>query len=151
MNDWIIRLLFVGHSAATLYMTGVTWFVQVVHYPLFARIGVAEFSAYEQRHTALTTWVVAPPMLLEAGTAMLLIWLRPVGVSDMQIWIGLALLAVIWASTFLVQVPCHEVLSREYDSVVHQRLVSTNWIRTAAWSLRGLLVLWMVWSIWETP
>ena len=48
------------HAAATLYMTGLIWFVQVVHYPLMGLTGKAEFSAYEQRHTLLTTWVVAP-------------------------------------------------------------------------------------------
>ena len=35
------------------------------------------------------------------------------------------------------------------DAAVLKRLVRTNWLRTAAWSLRGLLVFWMVWSIWE--
>jgi hypothetical protein len=150
MNDSVIRLLFLAHCAATLYMTGVIWFVQIVHYPLFASIGVAEFSSYEQRHTALTTWIVTPPMLVELATALLLIWLRPFGVSTLQVWIGLGLLVAIWISTFLLQVPCHEVLSKEFDDAVHKRLVWTNWLRTAAWSLRGLLVLWMVWSFWET-
>ena len=149
MNESMIHLLFLAHCAATLYMTGVIWFVQVVHYPLLAKIGVVEFSSYEQRHTALTTWVVAPPMLLELAIALLLIWFRPLGVLNVQVWIGLGLLAVIWISTFLVQVPCHEALSKVFDDAVHQRLVWTNWLRTAAWSLRGCLVLWMVWSIWE--
>ncbi len=149
MNDSMIHLLFLAHCAVTLYMTGVIWFVQVVHYPLFARVGVAEFSAYEQRHTTLTTWVVAPPMLGELATAFLLVWFRPHGVSNLQAWSGLILLTMIWGSTFLVQVPCHEVLSKEFDAAVHKRLVWTNWLRTAAWSLRGLLVFWMAWSIRE--
>src|SRR5210317_2033416 len=109
MNDSTICLLFLAHCATTLYMMGVIWFVQVVHYPLFRNIGVVEFSSYAQRHTALTTWVVAPPMLVELATALLLIWLRPLGVSTVQVWTGLGLLAVIWGFTFLVQVPCHEV------------------------------------------
>ena len=149
MNDSMIRLLFLAHCAVTLYMTGVIWFVQVVHYPLFASVGAAEFSAYEQRHTTLTTWVVAPPMLVELATALLLVWFRPQGVSNLQAWSGLILLTIIWGFTFLVQVPCHEVLSKEFDAAVHRRLVWTNWLRTAAWSLRGLLVFWMAWSIWE--
>jgi hypothetical protein len=66
-----------------------------------------------------------------------------------MLWAGTALLAVIWLSTAVVQVPCHEVLSRVFDSEVYQSLVSTNWIGTAAWSLRGLLLLWMVWSLHE--
>jgi hypothetical protein len=134
-----------GHLAATLFMTGLIWFVQVVHYPLFAGTGGAEFADYERRHTDLTTWVVGPPMLIEGATAMLLFWYRPARVAAWQLWVGVALLVVIWLSTALVQVPCHEALSRGFDSLVHQRLVQTNWLRTAAWSLRGLLALWMVW------
>ena len=145
MSESLPRLFLLGHLAATLFMTGLIWFVQVVHYPLFAGTGGAEFADYEQRHTGLTTWVVGPPMLVEGATALLLFWYRPAGVAAWQLWAGAALLAVIWLSTALVQVPCHEVLSRGFDSLAHRRLVGTNWMRTAAWSLRGLLALWMVW------
>ena len=96
MNDDLIRLLFLSHAAATWYMTGVIWFVQVVHYPLFAAVGSQAFSTYEQRHTSLTTWVVAPPMLVEAATAVLLFWLRPPGVLAWQLWTGVILVAAIW-------------------------------------------------------
>jgi hypothetical protein len=82
-------------------------------------------------------------MLVEAGTALGLFWFPPLGVSTWQLAIGLALLAVIWLSTALVQVPCHKRLSQGFDAATHRRLVGTNWIRTVAWSLRGLLVLWM--------
>jgi hypothetical protein len=144
MNENLPRLVLLAHLASTLFMTGLIWFVQVVHYPLFDSVG-AGFPDYEQRHTSLTTWVVGPPMLLEAATAGLLFWLRPPGVSTWQLWLGLALLAVVWLSTAFVQVPCHELLSKQFDPGVHQRLVHSNWVRTAAWSLRGLLVLWMAW------
>ncbi|MCX7408585.1 MAG: hypothetical protein NTZ32_10945 [Planctomycetales bacterium] len=146
MNDPIIRLLFLAHLGSSMYMVGLIWFVQVVHYPLFASVGNLEFPYYEQRHTALTTWVVAPPMLIEGATAVLLIWFRPTSVAQWSLWAGLALLGVSWLSTAVIQVPCHEILSKAFDPVVHQRLVSTNWLRTAAWSLHGALVLWMAWS-----
>jgi hypothetical protein len=149
MSEPLARLLFLLHLATTLFMVGVIWFVQVVHYPLFAKTGTTEFPGYEQTHTTLTTWVVAPPMLVEAGTAVLLLWFRPPGISNLQCGTGLALLIAIWLSTMFLQVPCHEWLSRGFDSVVHQRLVATNWLRTAAWSLRGLLVLWMAWSAYR--
>jgi hypothetical protein len=124
-------------------MVGVIWFVQVVHYPLFAKAASTDFRAYELRHTALTTWVVAPPMLCEGITALLMFWFKPTGVASWQLAIGLALLTVIWLSTAFVQVPCHNALSLGFDAVVHRRLVGTNRIRTTAWSLRALLVLWM--------
>lgn len=143
MNESLTRLLLLSHFAATLIMIGVIWFVQVVHYPLFAKTGSADFRSYEQRHTSLTTWVVAPPMLVEGITALLLFCFRPTGVTNWQLSIGLSLLGIIWLSTTLVQVPCHNLLSQGFDPVVHQRLVRTNWMRTVAWSARGLLVLWI--------
>jgi hypothetical protein len=149
MNDVMIRLIFLSHAATTLYMTGLIWFVQIVHYPLLGAVGNAEFSAYEQRHMSLTTWVVGPPMLVEAATALLLFWFRPEGVATWQVWSGVVLLAIIWLSTALLQVPCHDALSKGYSAKVHRRLVSTNWVRTIAWNLRGLLVLWMVWMTWK--
>lgn len=146
MNETLLMMLLLSHFATTLFMTGVIWFVQIVHYPLFASTGSTDFRTYEQRHSTLTTWVVAPPMLVEGVTALLLFWFRPTGVSTWQLSIGLALVAVIWLSTALVQVPCHDALSQGFDSSVHQRLVRTNWMRTATWSLRSLLVAWMVLS-----
>ena len=143
MSGSLPTLLLLSHFAATLFMLGVIWFVQIVHYPLFAKTGCADFRVYEQWHAALTTWVVAPPMLWEVITALLLFWFKPTGVLPWQLAVGLALLAVIWLSTALVQVPCHNVLSKDFNSVVQRRLVRTNWIRTAAWSLRVLLVFWM--------
>lgn len=34
-RQWLLLV----HAAVTLYMTGVIWFVQVVHYPLFSCVG----------------------------------------------------------------------------------------------------------------
>lgn len=145
MNDPLIRFLFLAHLGSSQYMVGLIWFVQVVHYPLFDSVGNREFPSYEQRHTALTTWVVAPPMLIEGATAVLLIWFCPTSIAQWSVWTGLGLLGVCWLSTAFIQVPCHEVLSKVFEPVVHQRLVLTNWLRTAAWSLHGGLVLWMAW------
>jgi hypothetical protein len=150
MNDRLIHAVLLAHLAATLFMTGVIWFVQVIHYPLFLSVGSAEFADYEQRHTALTTWIVAPPMLVEGATALVLLWLKPHAVPTWQLTAGLGLLAVIWVSTALVQVPCHEVLSTGFEPSVVHRLVLSNWIRTVAWSLRAISTLWMVWSTLDT-
>ena len=146
MSDPLARGALLAQVAATLFMTGLIWFVQVVHYPLFAGTGNAEFADYERRHVALTTWVVGPAMLAEAATALLLLWHRPQAVTAWQAWAGLVLLGVVWLSTALVQVPCHERLTAGFDAAVHHRLVWTNWVRTAAWSLRALLALWMTWA-----
>ncbi|MDP9425766.1 MAG: hypothetical protein M3P37_06925 [Actinomycetota bacterium] len=124
-------------------MVGLIWFVQVVHYPLFARVGEEGFLLYSDAHSRLTSYVVGPPMLLEAGTALLLVFLRPEGVPLYLAIVGLALVAVIWLSTALLQVPRHTALGAGFDRSAWRGLVGTNWIRTAAWSARGLIVLWM--------
>ena len=57
-------------------------------------------------------------------------------------WIGLAVLALIWVSTFAVQVPLHARLASGFDRAVWHRLVVTNWLRTLAWTVRaGIAVL----------
>jgi len=139
----MLNFILLAHIAATLFMVGLIWFVQIVHYPLFGSVGVDGFAAYEAAHTQRTTWVVGPPMLVEAGTAALLVWLRPANLNGTLLWIGAALLAVIWLSTLLLQVPRHNLLSGGFDPTAYRALVATNWIRTAAWSVRGVLVLWL--------
>jgi len=139
----MIVWLFLIHLLTTLFMLGVIWFVQVVHYPLFAKVGAADFPDYEQIHVTLTGRVVALPMIVELLTGFLLVWFKPAEISFTQCTIGLALLAVIWLSTMQLQVPAHESLARGFDPAVQKKLVATNWLRTVAWSLRGLLVLFM--------
>ena len=143
MTDTIPRAVFLLHLAATLYMVGVIWFVQLVHYPLFARVGPSEFAGYERAHRRFTARAVAPPMLAELVTAGLLLWVRPEPLPLWAVVAGLALVAANWVSTCAVQIPCHDRLTRGFDPAVHRRLVATNWLRTVVWSLRGLLVLGM--------
>ncbi|MEZ6065669.1 MAG: hypothetical protein R3B90_08160 [Planctomycetaceae bacterium] len=144
MMDDVMRWLLVSQAVSTLLMVGLIWFVQVVHYPLFDAVGRDRFADYERRHTLRTTWVVGPPMLIEAVSATLLCWLKPAGLSDWSVWAGLAMLALIWLSTAVVQVPCHSRLERGFDEVAYRRLVRTNWLRTVLWSARGGLASWML-------
>ena len=126
---------------ATAMMTGIIWFVQIVHYPLFTKIPKEGFTRYEQAHTVRTGWVVAPLMVLELGTALLLLFYRPLSTSPIYL-AALGCLILIWLSTFLVQVPLHGVLEKQSDHRAMLLLDRTNWIRTILWSLRlGLLAL----------
>ncbi|GAB5519058.1 MAG: hypothetical protein RhofKO_13090 [Rhodothermales bacterium] len=136
--------LMTAHIASTFIMLGVILIVQVVHYPLFAKVGEATYVAYQADHMRLITYIVFPAMLVELLTAIALVFTPPIGVPTWLCWVGLALVAVIWASTALLQVPIHSMLTAGFDATAHQRLVATNWIRTMAWLLRGGLVAWML-------
>jgi fatty acid desaturase len=125
---------------STLFMTGLIWFVQVVHYPLFGKVGQEVFSYYENVHKTLTTAIVAPVMLIELATSIALLFL--LGPFQKSFIVGnLVLLAVIWLSTAFIQVPLHGKLSGGFDLIQHQRLVDTNWIRTISWTIRSIWLL----------
>jgi len=139
-----MRIVVWIQAAATLMMAGVTWFAQVAHYPLLGLVGPETFVAYQTANMDQTTLVVGPLIAAEGVTALMLLWRRPKGVLLRHALVGVALLGVIWLSTASFQVPMHEVLTGGFDPVVHRHLVLSNWIRTVAWSTRGVLVLWMV-------
>ena len=155
----IMRLVAIVHAGATWFMVGLIWFVQLVHYPLFARAqgagdphpgpdGAGRFSAFALEHQKRTTWVVMPVMLVELVAATTLAWhawfeAPPSGTKALT-GLGLALLALVWLSTFLVQVPAHGRLGRGWDARTHRRLVATNWARTLVWTGRGVVALGLV-------
>lgn len=141
------QLIFLLSLASSLFMSGVIWIVQIVHYPLFAQVGPAHFSRYEAAHTQLISWVVMPAMLLELGTALLLLIWRPAWFSRPLSLLALALVLGIWAVTFFVSVPQHARLGAGFDAQAHALLVSSNWLRTLGWSLRSLLLLSVLWPV----
>jgi len=134
----MLTLLLV-HAAATWFMVGLIWFVQIVHYPLFGQVGIEGFCQYSADHQRRTTSVVVGPMLIEAGASIALLAVVPD--TTMQRWaiVGAALLAVVWLSTARLQVPCHERLSGGFDEASCRSLVRYNWIRTVAWTSRGII------------
>ncbi len=142
MLDQLTSVIPIVHAGATWFMTGLIWFVQIVHYPLMREVQSESFSAYAHIHQQRTTWVVAPTMLVEAIFATLLLFVPPTeGVAEALPWIGSALLAFNWLVTFAVLVPLHARLSRGFADDAWRRLVALNWLRTIAWSARGLIAL----------
>jgi hypothetical protein len=132
------------HAAATWFMVGLIWVIQVVHYPLFLRIGAAEFVDYERAHTRRMGALLAFPASLEVVTGALLVWIRPDGVPAAMVFAAGAVLAAIWVMTALVQARLHRGLSTGADAHLAYRLIASNWWRTALWTIRGTLVLVMV-------
>jgi hypothetical protein len=130
--------LFCSHFAATWALVGLIWTIQLVHYPLFAQVGRENFIAYHRSHMQRVGWVVGPLMLVEICSGAWIVWS---GCRDVWVLASLLPLALIWLSTWRVQIPLHLQLAEGFDPKAHQRLVATNWWRTAAWTLRGLALL----------
>jgi hypothetical protein len=141
-----IRFALMLNALATWYMVGVIVFVQVAHYPLFRDINPEGFAAYSERNQWLTSFVVGPPMIVEAAiAACLMIWLAtPAGAQlidgRLALW-NVGLLLVIFGVTAIFSIPCHAVLAKRYDLAVIRRLVITNWLRTVTWVGKGILAV----------
>lgn len=132
------------HAAATWFMVGLIWTIQSVHYPLFARVGAADLTGYENEHTFRMLRLLAVPAGVEIATGAALVWTRPPGVGLVPVLIAGVFLVVIWTITAFVQVPLHRRLGDQPDHSVVSQLVRSNWLRTGLWTVRGMLVTGML-------
>jgi hypothetical protein len=132
------------HAAATAAMVGLIWTVQLVVYPLFRTIGPEEFAVAHALHTKRVSVVLALFAPLEVLSAVALVLQGPEGVSDLLLWSGLALLAIVWGLTLILSVPAHTALGAGQDLEIINRLIRTNWPRTIAWTSRGVVAFVML-------
>ena len=140
-----VRRLGTAHLVFTLAMVGVMTTVQLVVYPQYDQVAVADFSNYVREHGQRIGW----PLVLFAPAEVLcarLLWLRlPAGRAKAVAFASGALLAAAWVATMVWFAPLHgRLISDPYDPDRIDQLVSTNWIRTVAWWARGLLAVWLV-------
>ena len=130
------------HLVATVFMVGLIWFVQVVHYPLFNRISGDASIQYAAEHQRRTAWVVGLPMLVE-GITTLWLFFDPINGRLLPLLGGLILLKI-HLSTIFLQIPLHKKLSRGHEREVVRKLVATNWIRTIGWTIRAAIAVAIV-------
>lgn len=138
------HVLVVVQFAATLFMTGLIWYAQVVHYPLFGKVPAEAFPPYQQSNLGRTAALVIPPMLVELGAGAALLWWRPAAVPAWSALAGAALLGVIWLSTALLLAPAHGRIATAFDPRTHRLILATNWIRTLSWTVRAALAAGML-------
>jgi hypothetical protein len=139
------EIILAAQALASAAMCGLIWFVQVVHYPLFARTDTTHSPDYADENQRRTAPVVLPPMLVEAVTATLIAITPPPAIGWPAALAGLAMVAVLWLSTLLVQMPLHAQLKHAgHTPATVAALVQSNWLRTILWSARGLLAIWML-------
>jgi hypothetical protein len=138
MNGWLVANL-----AGTSLMFGFIWTIQVLTYPMMSAVPADGFVAFELMHRNRVTAVLAvlapTEIVAAAGVAAF--------VDEVPRWLSVgsgALLVAIWVSTLLYYAPLHMRLSTGFDPVVHRRLVRTNWVRTAAWTVRGAAAVAMI-------
>ncbi len=130
------------NQSSSLILMGLIWTIQIVHYPLMAKVGEENFLDYHSSHSSLIGIIVIPMMFSELGSSIYLVSEN----FNKQNLIGLILVVLVWASTFLIQVPIHNELSKGYSLDLIQKLVYTNWIRTILWTAKAMMIFFSPFS-----
>ncbi len=133
---WVL----VASAAATWFMVGLIWVIQLVHYPMLVRMSALRPVEEARWHQRRISWVVGPPMAVEGVTALVLLVDRPPELGLVAAWAAAALLGLALAATVVFQVPVHSILAERHDDDACRRLLRENWIRTVAWTARGIIL-----------
>lgn len=126
---------------SAVYMCGVIWVIQLIHYPSFTHIAPQQFLQFHAQHTMTMGYIVGPMMVIELTTGLWLLMNK----ADIFSVTHFALVIVLWALTFFVSVPLHNKLTQGYDPLVINRLINTNWPRTIIWTAKALFT--SVWAL----
>lgn len=119
-------------------MVGFIWTIQLLVYPLMARVPAEGFVVFERFHQNRVVVVLALFSFAEVVSAAALVFS---GV-DRSLWLaGGLLLVALWVSTGAFYAPLHGRLAGGFDPNLHSLLVNTNWLRTIGWTARGVLAL----------
>lgn len=132
--------VFYIHFLSCLFLTGLIWTVQLVHYPSFMYISDFSFQQFSSFHQKKISLIVGPLMALELVTGIILIAEN----NHYVLLINFLGILLTMAATILISMPLHRILTRRKAYPVIKKLVSTNWIRTFLWSGRSLLLFYFV-------
>lgn len=119
----------------TAVLVGLIWVIQLVHYPSFHYVEKSRFRSFESFHASRITLIVLPLMLLELSSSAYLLTFKQGKINSLNF----LLVAIIWATTIFVSMPCHKKLSDGYQKNIVDKLIKTNWIRTLCWSFKFFL------------
>jgi len=122
-----------------LIMVGVSLITHFVTYPSFKLIKSNTFSEFHKSYTKKMLFIVAPVMILELISSLLLVIFD---ISDNHTEIGLLItLILIWLLTFFNIVPVHNKLTVNYNKDLNQKLIKLNGLRTILWILKLILFI----------
>lgn len=133
----LILVLFIGLS---LYNMGNMMSLQLQHYSLYPLIDPANFLNYIRGNNKAAILPAIMPGLTNMVLGVLLVLKKPETVSPSFAYLGLAMNLIALASTFIWQARIQGQMAHTgFDAMKIQTLITTNWIRTIAYSVNGIM------------
>jgi hypothetical protein len=129
--------LLIGWALVSFWVLGQIWLAQVAVYPLFHRVGAAEYVAYHRFYAQRIPLPVIVPGFASFLLPVPLAWFGPALPAWMHaanIGLGLAGLLI----TVLLEIPRHARLEQHgKDTAVLAELIRYNWPRTACITMQA--------------
>ena len=116
-------------------LVGIILMTQFVNYPLFKTIDL-DFNKYHQKYTERMGFVVAPLMIIEL---ILVMYITINHYNNLLVILISLLTFFIWTSTFFIQVPVHNNISRKRVDSQIAFLIKSNYIRTVCWLIKLII------------
>jgi hypothetical protein len=132
------------------YVLGEIWFVQIVIYPLFSKVGPNEYIAYHKFYSSRIPLPVIVPGFLSFLAPVALVFLGP---ESVPLWMYLANVIcgiVGLLVTVGLEIPRHARLEKggKHEKVIRE-LVYYNWPRTLSITASAFLTLLMLLSAFQ--
>lgn len=141
-------VLLLACLSLNIYLTGITWFLQVIHFPLFESVGLNQFHDYHRKFFQKKQFLVLLPSLAATLGALILLWIKPWGTNMTFVKINLGFMLVSLVATVFLVEPLHKILSSHgYSDKAIRQLTRVNWIRTLAWTGSSFMIILAVFSI----
>lgn len=135
-----LDITFLLHFYCTVFMTGLIWTIQIVHYPSFGFVKEERYREFQYFHMRRITYIVAPLMILELLSGALIMFKN---YQNTPYVIACFLLLLIWLNTAFLNVPIHNRLMSKGDEILFKKLVLSNWPRTVLWTLRSICLTYI--------
>lgn len=140
----ITPYLFNAFVVLSFFSFGTAMMDYFLVYPSRLIVGTAEFVEYHALLEQAIIPVSVLPFFIITILNILLLWLKPAGVSKTLLWISLICLILDWASSIFIQIPANLELNNGKNEALIQYVMDTNWGRTFLESFQALLCYLML-------
>src|SRR5215831_7975969 len=106
----LTRWTLLAYLALILYDAGMSWVLQLMHYPLYHDIGPAEFSQYIRANNRRAVVPAILPALATFGVSLLMMWQQPAQVPAAIVAAAVLLNVAVLISTAVWQGRLHAEL-----------------------------------------
>jgi hypothetical protein len=135
-------IIYAVYTFLATYNAGNMMSLQLQHYGIYPFVGKENFKSYISANNKAALIPAILPAMVMLILSVILIFIRPVFMTTWEAIVSLALNIIAFISTFKWQRKLQsDMANTGYDEEKIKLLLSTNWIRTIAFILLGILTI----------